>query len=122
RPGEERGRPDPKERRDIAARIAQVTSGELTGTALVSALDDILKVDAANTQAHLRLGYALLEAGNCSRAEREFTAAIDGGLPSADAHLGLATCLGRRNDVAGAERVLHEAERREPGNPVIAAN
>ena len=33
------GRPDPKEKRDIAARIAQVTSGELTGAALLAALD-----------------------------------------------------------------------------------
>jgi thioredoxin-like negative regulator of GroEL len=70
----------------------------------------------------VRLGYALLEAGDCGRAEPQFTAAIDRGLPSADAHLGLATCLGRRNDVAGAERVLHEAQRREPDNPVVAAN
>ena len=115
-------RADPKDRRDVAARIAQVTSGELSGAALVAALEEILQVDAGNGQAHLRLGYALIERGNCARAEQEFTAAINGGLPSADAHLGLATCLGRRNDLAGAERVLREAERREPGNPVIAAN
>jgi choline-sulfatase len=115
-------RPDPKDRRDIAARIAQVTSGELSGAALLAALEGIVRDDPRNVQAQLRLGYALLAAGNCGRAEPAFTAAIDGGLPSADAHLGLATCLGRRNDVAGAERVLLEARRREPGNPVITAN
>jgi choline-sulfatase len=116
------GRPDPKDRRDVAARIAQVTSGELTGQALIAALDAIVRVDTRNSQAHVRLGFALLDAGDCARAEREFTAAIDGGLPSADAHLGLATCLGRRNDVGGAERVLREAQRRDPDNPVITAN
>jgi choline-sulfatase len=115
-------RPDPKDRKELAGRIAQVTSGELSGAALLKALEGIVRDDPRNGQAHLRLGYALIEAGNCARAEPEFTAAIDGGLPGTDAQLGLATCLGRRNDVAGAERVLRDAQRREPDSPVIAAN
>jgi len=122
RHGDDAGRVDPKDRRDIAARIAQVTSGELSGAALVSALEQILQVDASNSQAHLRLGSARLQAGDCARAEQEFTRAISGGLPTADAHLGLATCLGRRNDLAGAERALAAARQREPGNPVVTAN
>jgi arylsulfatase A-like enzyme/cytochrome c-type biogenesis protein CcmH/NrfG len=113
---------DPKDRRDVAARIAQVTSGELSGAALMTALEHIVAADASNSLAHLRLGFALLQSGNCARAEQEFTSAINGGLPSADAHLGLATCLGRRNDLAGAERTLTEARRREPDNPVLIAN
>ncbi|PYQ79059.1 MAG: hypothetical protein DMG03_26765, partial [Acidobacteria bacterium] len=113
---------DPKDRREVAARIAQVTSGELTGAALVSALEEIVRADPSNSQAHLRLGYARLQQGDCAHAEQEFKWAIDGGLPTADAHLGLATCLGRANDLAGAERVLNEAKRREPDNPVITAN
>ena len=113
---------DPKDRRQVAARIAQVTSGELAGAALVSALEEIVRVDPGNSQAHLRLGYARLEQNDCARATQEFKWAIDGGLPTADAHLGLATCLGRANDLAGAERVLNEAKRREPDNPVITAN
>jgi putative thioredoxin len=88
----------------------------------MTALEQILAADAGNSQAHLRLGFALLQSGNCPRAEHEFTAAINGGLPSADAHLGLATCLGRRNDLAGVERVLTEARGREPDNPVLTAN
>jgi len=115
-------RVDPKDRREVAARIAQVTSGELSGAALASALEDILRVDASNSQAHMRLGYVRLEQGDCAHAEQEFKWAIDGGLPSADAHLGLATCLGRRNDLAGAARVLEEARRREPSNPIVTAN
>ena len=116
------GQIDPKDRRDVAARIAQVTSGELSGAALEAALEDILRVDAGNSQAHLRLGYARLARNDCARAEQEFQRAIDGGLPSADAHLGLATCLGRRNDLAGAARVLEQARQREPANPVVIAN
>jgi choline-sulfatase len=118
----EHGGVDPKDRLDVAARIAQVTSGELSGPALRTALEEILAVDAANGQAHLRLGYVLLQSGDCPRAEHEFATAINGGLPTADAHLGLATCLGRRNDLAGAERTLNEARKREPDNPVVTAN
>src|SRR5207249_3582955 len=42
---------DPKDRRDVAARIAQVTSGELSGRALMTALEEILAADASNSQA-----------------------------------------------------------------------
>ena len=118
----EPGGVDPKDRRNVAARIAQVTSGELSGPALRTALEEILAVDAANGQAHVRLGFVLVQSGDCRRAEREFAAAINGGLPTADAHIGLATCLGQRNDLAGAERTLNEARKREPDNPVVTAN
>jgi len=115
-------RPDPKDRRELAARIAQVTSGELSGAALVSALEGIVRDDPRNGQAHLRLGYARLQTGDCARAEPELHAAAATGLPSADIYLGLATCLGRRNDLGGAERALNEARRLEPDNPAVVAN
>src|SRR5262249_48724546 len=115
-------RADPKDRRELAARIAQVTSGELTGDLLVAALEGIVRDDPRNGQAHLRLGYARLQAGDCARAEQEFHAAASAGLPSADIYLGLATCPGRRNDLAGAERALAEARRLEPDNPALVAN
>jgi arylsulfatase A-like enzyme/cytochrome c-type biogenesis protein CcmH/NrfG len=115
-------RPDPKDRREVAARIAQVTSGELAGAALISALEGIVRDDPRNGQAHLRLGFARLQAGECDRAEPEFHAAVAAGLPSADVYLGLASCLGRRRDLAGAERALGEARRLEPDNPAVTAN
>jgi cytochrome c-type biogenesis protein CcmH/NrfG len=43
-------------------------------------------------------------------------------LPSADAGLGLATCLGKRGDVRGAERALQSADAAEPGNAAVLAN
>ena len=116
------GRPDPKDRRELAARIAQVTSGELTGAALVTALEGIVRENPGNGQAHLRLGYARMQAGDCTRAEPEFHAAAAAGLPSADVFLGLATCLGQRRDLTGAERALNEARRLEPDNPAVVAN
>jgi arylsulfatase A-like enzyme/cytochrome c-type biogenesis protein CcmH/NrfG len=115
-------RPDPKDRRELAARIAQVTSGELAGPALVAALESIVREDPRNGQAHLRLGFARLQAGDCARAEQELHLAASTGLPSADVYLGLATCLGQKGDLAGAERALAEARRLEPDNPSVTAN
>jgi Flp pilus assembly protein TadD len=115
-------RPDPKDRRELAARIAQVTSGELSGAALISALEGIVRDDPRNGQVHLRLGFARLQAGDCAGAEPEFHAAVSAGLPSADLYLGLASCLGQRHDLAGAGRALDEAKRLEPDNPAVAAN
>jgi cytochrome c-type biogenesis protein CcmH/NrfG len=115
-------RPDPKDRREMAARIAQVTAGELSGQALLTALEGIVRDDPHNGQAQLRLGYARLAAGDCARAEPAFHAAAAAGLPTADVYLGLASCLGQRNDLAGAERALTEAQRIEPDNPSVIAN
>jgi tetratricopeptide (TPR) repeat protein len=115
-------RPDPKDKRELAARIAEVTSGELQGKALQDALERILAEDPANPQAHVRLGYALVEAHDCPAAERHFSQAIAGHLPGADAYLGLAGCqaASRRFDAAAA--TLQHAEAAEPGNPVVIAN
>lgn len=106
----------------MAARIAQVTSGELTGAALLAALDGLVRDDPKNGQAHLRLAYARLEVGDCARAEPEFQKAIATGLPGADAHVGLATCQGRRQDLNGAQQSLEEARRRAPDDPIVSAN
>ena len=115
-------RPDPKDRRELAARIAQVTSGELMGDALLAALEGIVRDDPGNGQARLRLGYARVQAGDCGRAVPEFEAALTAGLRTTDVYLGLAGCLGQRRDLAGAERALNEARRLEPDNPVVIAN
>jgi choline-sulfatase len=115
-------RPDPKDRQDMARRIAQVTAGELSGAALLAALEGIVRDDPRNGQAQLRLGYARLQAGDCARAEPAFHAAAAAGLPSADIYLGLATCQGRQGDLGNAERSLAEARRLEPDNPSVIAN
>jgi arylsulfatase A-like enzyme len=115
-------RADPKDRRELAARLAQINSGELAAKDLEAALRDVLRVDAQNPQAHMRLGYVLEESGRCDEAIRHFQIAIDARLPTADAHLGLAGCQAsqRRFDVAIA--TLRAADKVEPDNPVVAAN
>jgi arylsulfatase A-like enzyme/Flp pilus assembly protein TadD len=115
-------RPDPKDRRELAARIAQVTSGELHGAALERALRGILKDDPGNPQAEVRLGYVLLGRDACDEATPLFERAIAAHLPSVDAHLGLAQCQVVRHDPQAAVRTLDTAEDIEPDNPVVSAN
>ena len=115
-------RPDPKDRRDVAARIAQVTSGELTGDALETTLLAIIKEDPRNPQAHLRLGYVMADSNRCKQAEPHFRAAIEANVPTADAHLGLAGCYAAARAFDKAETVLRDAAVREPDNPVVIAN
>ena len=115
-------RADPKDRKELAAQIARVASGELSGGPLERALRDILRADPANPQANLRLGYVLQASNNCAEAMRRFTAAIDGHLPSADAHLGRAGCEVAAKNFPAALRTLTAAMAMEPDNPVVIAN
>lgn len=115
-------RPDPKDRRELAARLAEVTSGELTGPDLERALAAIVRDDPANPQARVRLGFALVANGRCVQAVPHFRAAIAARIPTADAHLGLAGCLAGRRAFADAIRALDEGARVEPANPVVLAN
>lgn len=115
-------RPDPKDRIQIASRLAAVMAGEVQGAALLATLEAVLADDPANPQAHLRLGYAYAADRRCDRAIPHLRAALAARLPSADAGLGLAGCLLEQGDLAGAGRALHDADAREPGNPVVQAN
>ena len=115
-------RPDPKDRREVAARIAQVTSGEVHGAALQQLLEEILSEDPKNPLANLRLGYVLLEADRCREAIPRFRAAIGANYPSADPRLGLAACQAAMRDFTAAAGTLRAAVTVEPGNPVVLAN
>ncbi len=115
-------RPDPKARRATAARIAQVTSGELHGEALERLLRQILADEPRNPLANVRLGYLLLESGRCAEAMPKLRAAIAARYPSADPHLGLAGCQAAQRDFKAAAATLRAADAVEPGNPVVLAN
>ena len=115
-------RADPKDRRQLAADMARVTSGELRGKDLERALRSILAADPGNPQASMRLAFTLSESGRCADAMPHFKIAIANGIPGADPHLGVARChaVARRFDAAAAE--LRAADRAEPDNPVVLAN
>lgn len=70
----------------------------------------------------MRLGFALVERGECAEAVPHFRAAIASPVASVDAHLGLAECLVEAGKVPEALAVLGQAAQAEPGNPVVLAN
>ncbi len=115
-------RADPKDRRELAARIARVTSGEAAGDDLLSLLQAIVREDPANGQMHLQLGHELLRRSRCPEAERHFAAAAASRLPTADPYLGLAACQALAGRVAAAINTLQNGAAIEPGNPVVLAN
>lgn len=115
-------RADPKDRRELAARMGLVVSGELQGAQLKAALEAILRDDPRNPQAQLRLGDYLLNEGASTTAAPHFAAAVEANLPSVDAEVGLAACQVATGNAAAAERTLRKALEREPGNPVVLAN
>jgi len=115
-------RPDPKDRVEIAARMAYVISGEAQGREAIDLLEAVLRDDPQNPQAHLRLGYAWLDQRNCARATPHLRAAMAAALPSADPYLGLASCYAAAGRPDAAMDLLRQADQVEPENPVVAAN
>jgi tetratricopeptide (TPR) repeat protein len=122
RSGTAGSRRDPKDARQLAASIALVTSGEVSGPDLERALQSILREDPANPQANLRLAYVRIQQNRCAEAQPLLERAIAGNVPGADGYLGLATCQGARGDASAALASLENARRREPQNPVVLAN
>lgn len=91
-PAETTARPDPKDRREIAARLAEVTSGELQGPLLERALREIIRDDPGNGVGNLRLAELLADSHRCREAVKRFRLAIAARAPGADAQRGLAGC------------------------------
>jgi arylsulfatase A-like enzyme len=115
-------RPDPKDRRVLAARVAAITSGELQGDALLIALRAVVEEDPHNGQMQLRLGDTLAASGRYGEAEHHFASAIGAGVPSADPYLGLALCQTNVGKTGSALAILRASLSVEPGNPVVLAN
>lgn len=115
-------RPDPKDRRAIAERLALVFSGELPPDRQAEALRAVLREEPGNAQAHLRLGTLLSSRGDCAGADPHLRAAIAARVPSADPYISLAFCLRAAGDARAARGVLAAARKVEPGNPVVEAN
>jgi cytochrome c-type biogenesis protein CcmH/NrfG len=112
-------RPDPKDRRAIAARMARLASGDVPADRLVAELHAVLREEPGNPQARRQLGTRLAAAGDCAGAEPHLRAAIASRLPSADAYVALASCLAARGDSDAARGVLLAARRVDPANPAV---
>lgn len=114
--------PDPKDRRELAARLARVTTGEVPHARREAELRAIVSQDPQNPRANLHLAHALRAAGRCPAATQHYTRAIAAQLPSADAHLGLAACQASARRFDAAADTLRQAEQIESDNPMIVAD
>jgi len=115
-------RADPKDRRELAASIARIMSGELQGDTLRRAVEAVLVQDPDNPQMNMRLGFVLADEGQCGKALPFFVKSMALGMPGADPHLGAARCLTAMRLLDRAGNELYEANRAEPDNPVVLAN
>ena len=123
-PGQATGstRADPKDRIQVASRLAEVTSGEVRGERSFDAWRPSLRDDPENPQAHLRLGYAEIDRGRCDRAEPHLRDGA-GGSNSIGRRRPCARRLPRPLQRRGWRvRALEAARELEPGNPVVEAN
>ena len=120
--GRTSARADPKDRRELAADIARIMSGELQGEALRRAVEAVLVQDPDNPQMNMRLGFVLADEGQCGKALPFFVKSMALGMPGADPHLGAARCLAAARLLDRAASELVAADRAEPDNPVVLAN
>ena len=117
-------RPDPKDRRELAARDrARHVRRAAGGRARARAARSILKDDPRNPQANLRLGYVLLESGRCARGDARSSARRSTRTCRARMRIsGAPTASWPRRIPPPRERTLTAAQDVEPDNPVVSAN
>ena len=116
--------PDPKDRREIAARFAQVASGELAGRgARARARARFCAPIPRNPQANLRLGYRAARTRAAARMRSAASAPRSPRTCRAPTRTwGAPRARPRRSSAAAAERTLADAAAVEPDNPVVSAN
>lgn len=102
-------RPDPKDKLQIARRIAELTMQPMTLPERAKAYEEIVKLDPSNPLLLVRFGEVWLQMKNYAVAERAFQSAIQLGYPSAAPYNGLAAAFYYQERTADAEAILQKA-------------
>jgi arylsulfatase A-like enzyme len=113
---------DPKDKVDVALRIARATGPFPSQAEAARVYGEIAALDPENPLVNLRLADALLRAGRARDSIASFRKVVAAGPRSVDAHVGLATAyveLGRLQD---ARRVLEEALALDPESGQVQFN
>jgi Flp pilus assembly protein TadD len=121
-PGGKGSGADPKDKIDVALRIARATGPFASQDEAARVYRDIAARDPENPLVNLRLADALLRAGHPREAIAPFRRIVDGEPRTVDAHVGLATAylqLGRSDD---ARRVLEAALHIDPASGQVQFN
>jgi choline-sulfatase len=113
---------DPKDRTEVARRIAQAV-GPFKGPGdVVSAYRPIAVLDPDNPLVNFRLADALLRSGRALEAIPLFEKVVEGGSRSADPFVGLATAYAQGGRLDAAKDVLERALAVDPQNGQVHYN
>jgi choline-sulfatase len=107
---------DPKDRIEVARRIAAATGPFESPKEVVSVYREIDRLDPENPLVGFRLADALLRAGRPAEAIPVFRRVTTGGARSADPFVGLATACAQLGRLAEAKKALEQALEVDPGS------
>jgi choline-sulfatase len=113
---------DPKDKLDVALRIAKATGPFSSHEEAARVYRDIATRDPDNPLVNLRLADAFLRAGRPRESIAPFRRVVAGGPRTVDAHVGLATAYAELGRMGDARNVLEEALRIDPGSGQVQFN
>lgn len=113
---------DPKDKVEVARRIAEATGPFADWAAAIAAYRSLVALDPQNPLLNMRLADALLRAGRPSESLRFFASVVKSQPSTADPHVGYATALAQLGRLAEARRILEEAVAVDPRNGQVRYN
>jgi choline-sulfatase len=121
-PGGKGSAADPKDKIDVALRIARATGPFASQDEAARVYRDIAARDPENPLVNLRLADALLRAGRARESIAPFRKVVVGEPRTVDAHVGLATAYAQLERWEDARRVLEAALKIDPGSGQVQFN
>jgi choline-sulfatase len=121
-PGGQGSGADPKDKVEVARRIAQAAGPFPDHAAAARVYGEIAALDPGNPLVEMRLADALLRSGRARESLPHFERVVAGRPRSADPHVGLATALAELGRLGEAERVLKDALAVDPSSGQVHFN
>ena len=113
---------DPKDKVEVARRIAEATGPFADWAAAIAAYRTLVALDPENPLLNMRLADALLRSGNAAGSLRFFATAVKSQPTTADPHVGYATALAQLGRLGEARRLLEDAVMVDPRNGQVRYN
>ncbi len=113
---------DPKDKVEVARRIAEATGPFADWPAAIAAYRTLVSLDPQNPLLNMRLADALLRSGKPSESLRFFASVVKSQPATADPYVGYATALAQLGRLGEARRILEEAVAVDPRNGQVRYN